>query len=412
MRKSGLKFGLIGSASSLKKEGGKAKPIGSKPPPRRRPAGATAVFDVDSDEDREPQEDPRGVAAVNKRLSAISAKQERQAKKDFEDALQADPSVFDYDGVYDGMKNSQESKVAAATVSREKEKRQPKYIGNLLKQAKVRALESDRIFERKLQKEREEQDKVEGEATMKFVTSAYKKKLVEQRKWELQQRLEDEKEQRQDVTNKGMDGFYSSLITKNIAMGGGGEKSASLAASRTEPNRQGGAGNDEVHRGGSGEKAGAGHERATDDNKEGVDGGVGSTSKADSNLEGDDGPTAKMVDPRATAANVKEDRNPRDDEASAAQASSAFSENAEDGEEDGARKRARVEATAGGAPEYGETREVLEAGRGDDGGRKGTEVATGENITEEAEKAAVAKARKEAAIKAARERFLSRKKGS
>ena len=224
--------------------------------------------------------------------------------------------------------------------------------------------------------------------------------------------------------------FYSSLITKNIAMGGGGEKSASLAASRTEPNRQGGAGNDEVHRGGSGEKAGAGHERATDDNKEGVDGGVGSTSKADSNLEGDDGPTAKMVDPRATAANVKEDRNPRDDEASAAQASSAFSENAEveaisdggkgggrrrieqDGEEDGARKRARVEATAGGAPEYGETREVLEAGRGDDGGRKGTEVATGENITEEAEKAAVAKARKEAAIKAARERFLSRKKGS
>ena len=105
MRKSGLKFGLIGSASSLKKEGGKAKPIGSKPPPRRRPAGATAVFDVDSDEDRGPQEDPRGVAAVNKRLSAISAKQERQAKKDFEDALQADPSVFDYDGVYDGMKN-------------------------------------------------------------------------------------------------------------------------------------------------------------------------------------------------------------------------------------------------------------------------------------------------------------------
>ena len=42
---------------------------------------------------------------------------------------------------------------------------------------------------------------------MKFVTSAYKKKLVEQRKWELQQRLEDEKEQRQDVTNKGMDGY-------------------------------------------------------------------------------------------------------------------------------------------------------------------------------------------------------------
>lgn len=56
--------------------------------------------------------------------------------------------------------DSQESKVTAATVAREKEKRQPRYMANLLKQAKVRALESDRIFERKLQKEREEQDKV------------------------------------------------------------------------------------------------------------------------------------------------------------------------------------------------------------------------------------------------------------
>lgn len=50
--------------------------------------------------------------------------------------------------------------MTAATVAREKEKRQPKYMANLLKQAKVRALESDRVFERKLQKEREEQDKV------------------------------------------------------------------------------------------------------------------------------------------------------------------------------------------------------------------------------------------------------------
>lgn len=104
MRKSGVKFGLIGSASSLKKGAGKAKPIGSKPAPRRRPPGATAVFDANSDDDEGPRDDPSGVAAVNKRLAAISAKQEKQAKKEYEDALQADPSVFDYDRVYDGMK--------------------------------------------------------------------------------------------------------------------------------------------------------------------------------------------------------------------------------------------------------------------------------------------------------------------
>lgn len=55
---------------------------------------------------------------------------------------------------------SRELKAAAATTAREKEKRQPKYIGNLLKQAKLREVENDRVFERKLQKEREAQDKV------------------------------------------------------------------------------------------------------------------------------------------------------------------------------------------------------------------------------------------------------------
>lgn len=42
---------------------------------------------------------------------------------------------------------------------------------------------------------------------MKFVTSAYKKKLMEQKKWELQQQLEEEREQREDVTKKGMSGY-------------------------------------------------------------------------------------------------------------------------------------------------------------------------------------------------------------
>lgn len=109
MRKSGVKFGLIGPASKLSKGsgsgGGKlARPIGSKPPPRRRPRGATAIFDANSDEDEEDsKEDPNGVAAVNRRLAAISAKQERQAKKEYEEALAADPSVFDYDRTYDSM---------------------------------------------------------------------------------------------------------------------------------------------------------------------------------------------------------------------------------------------------------------------------------------------------------------------
>lgn len=62
------------------------------------------MFDANSDDEDGPKDDPSGVAAVNKRLAAISAKQEKQAKKEYEDALEADPSVFDYDRVYEGMK--------------------------------------------------------------------------------------------------------------------------------------------------------------------------------------------------------------------------------------------------------------------------------------------------------------------
>lgn len=114
MKKTGFKFGLIGSASKLKSDKGGGSSLGkqsglasSKPPPRRRPPGATAVFGANSDEEEEEEgskEDPNGVAAVNRRLVAISAKQEKLAKKEYEEALAANPSVFDYDRAYDSMK--------------------------------------------------------------------------------------------------------------------------------------------------------------------------------------------------------------------------------------------------------------------------------------------------------------------
>lgn len=110
----GLKFGLIGPASKLKKAGGPSgtmRPRGAKPPPRKRPPCATAIFDAgnsddddsDGDDKGKRREDPSGVAAVNRRLAAISAKQEKAAQKEYEEALAADPSVFDYDRAYDGM---------------------------------------------------------------------------------------------------------------------------------------------------------------------------------------------------------------------------------------------------------------------------------------------------------------------
>lgn len=53
---------------------------------------------------------------------------------------------------------------------------------------------------------------------MKFVTSAYKKKLMEQKKWELQQKLEEEREQRNDVTKTGMSGYVPCSQLSKSAM--------------------------------------------------------------------------------------------------------------------------------------------------------------------------------------------------
>ncbi|CAN0221090.1 unnamed protein product [Ectocarpus sp. 12 AP-2014] len=419
MRKSGVKFGLIGTASSLKKgsssaagAAGRGRPIGSKPAPRRRPPGSTSVFDANSDdEEEESKGDLSGVTAVNKRLAAISAKQEKQAKKEYEDALQADPSVFDYDRVYDGMKESRESKVAAATVAREKEKRQPKYIGNLLKQAKMRAVESDRIFDRKLQKEREAQDKLEGEATMKFVTSAYKKKLMEQKKWELQQQLEDEREQRNDVTKTGMGGFYSNLITKNIAMGGDVEKSANSAFTAGSKRH---AVTDEYEMQDGNEQAAATAKRkeaataaaavaseggpangASQEGREGRDGGEADSSPGRTDESG--GPTARMVDPRAG-----EQKKSRRDEAGVRDSEQSGRRRDDSGEAvDNVAKRARLagEASGGGGVEQRQDERTDEE-------KSAAEAA------DKAREAAAAKAKKEAAVKAARERFLARKKAA
>ena len=85
--------------------------------------------------------------------------------------------------------------------------------------AKMREKEKDLIYEKKLLKERKVED-AEFTDKPKFITTAYKQKLLEDKKWEYEARLADEIEQRTDVRRSGMEGFYSNLLTKNVAMGG------------------------------------------------------------------------------------------------------------------------------------------------------------------------------------------------
>lgn len=81
------------------------------------------------------------------------------------------------------------------------------------------------MFPRKLLKERQQEDVLHGD-TPKFVTSAYKKKLQETAQWDAEDKLNEVIEAKTDVRGAGMMGFYSNLLTKNIAMGSNVESSA------------------------------------------------------------------------------------------------------------------------------------------------------------------------------------------
>lgn len=170
-----------------------------------RPPLPKALGFGDGDDDDVEKEISRH-ASKNKSLKDI----EEQHKK----ALEEDPSVFDYDGVYDDMKVK-----AVQPRAHDREEKKPKYIQMLMDKAKQREREHEVIYERKIAKERSKDDHLFADKD-KFVTAAYKRKLQEQAKWLEEERLRELREERDDVTKKtDISDFYFSL-TKNVAFGG------------------------------------------------------------------------------------------------------------------------------------------------------------------------------------------------
>lgn len=168
-------------------------------PPLPKPAG----FADDDDDDVEKEISRH--ASKNKSLRDI----EQQHKK----ALEEDPSVFDYDGVYDEMKEK-----AVRPRAQDRQERKPRYIQALMEKAKQREREHEVVYERKLAKERSKDDHLFADKD-KFITSAYKKKLAEQAMWLQEEKLRELREDKDDVTKKSdITDFYFSLA-KNVAFG-------------------------------------------------------------------------------------------------------------------------------------------------------------------------------------------------
>lgn len=68
-----------------------------------------------------------------------------------------------------------------------------------MEKAKRREREHEIVYERKLAKERSQEDHLFADKD-KFVTSAYKRKLAEQEKWKEEERLRELREERDDVS--------------------------------------------------------------------------------------------------------------------------------------------------------------------------------------------------------------------
>ncbi|QDZ17992.1 DUF2040 domain-containing protein [Chloropicon primus] len=210
-----LAFGLSVPKARLGQRGSLAKP-----------AKLAGVFGNDEDGD-EDEDGGRGISqaiAAEQRHAHSLAKNEETYRR----ALKEDPTVFDYDAVYESFNAGKSAKKREDKLSR-----QSKYIADLKAKAAEREREQEMVHERKMVREVEKEEHLYG-AKEKFITSSYRKKLEEDRSWQEQEKRKEEEERRDDVTKKAnLGAFYSNLLTSNVAFGNPEEKKA--RAPREEP---------------------------------------------------------------------------------------------------------------------------------------------------------------------------------
>ena len=128
-------------------------------------------------------------------------------------AQSLDPSIYDYDAVYDSLHAPLAPKDDPSTAEAKGQK--PKYMTSLLAAAEVRKRDSLRAKEKLLARERE----AEGDEFAdkeKFVTAAYKRQQVEMARLEAEEvEKERQAEERRKKEGGGMKGLYKSILERN-----------------------------------------------------------------------------------------------------------------------------------------------------------------------------------------------------
>nr|XP_003703396.1 PREDICTED: nuclear speckle splicing regulatory protein 1 [Megachile rotundata] len=172
------------------------------------PAKVSNVFGDSNDSDEED-----GTDWVKKALKAEGEKNKikKQTKLNIQKALKEDPTIFQYDEVYEDMERGKDQSKAV-----KEEKKKPRYIQNLLKAAERRKKEQEYRIERMVQKEREAEGAMFADKES-FVTSAYRAKLEEFKKMEEEENKMDRLEAIGDVRKQqDISGFYRHLYEQTV----------------------------------------------------------------------------------------------------------------------------------------------------------------------------------------------------
>ncbi|KAI9679611.1 MAG: hypothetical protein M1829_001573 [Trizodia sp. TS-e1964] len=154
---------------------------------------------------KQQQQIPKHKKDVSTLYGSLSAK--TSTLKYAQTAIEIDPTIYDYDAVYDSLHANSRKKKAAQDGDKK-----PQYMDALLAAAEVRKRDQLRAKEKLLQREREAEGDEFADKEM-FVTEAYKLQQAELLKIEAEEAAREEREaERRRREGGGMAGFYKKLL--------------------------------------------------------------------------------------------------------------------------------------------------------------------------------------------------------
>lgn len=184
----------------------KAKTKASQQAPSLKRPAAFGEGDEDDTVDAAPTSTNANISVTaNKKLLAQNVETTKGMKKRMDAEKKVDPSVYEYDELYDQMQEvKQRQKEAKELDAKERKVRcsrftygqpskvviQPKYIHGLLNAAATRRLDHLRAEEKMMQLEREAEGDMYKDKEA-FVTQAYKDQMAEVRRAEEEEKLRD-----------------------------------------------------------------------------------------------------------------------------------------------------------------------------------------------------------------------------